>query len=123
MKLHERLKYLRTESGLTQTQLAKKLNVGQTTIAAYENGTHEPQLYSLIAYAGFFGCSLDYIAGRTEDAGMFCAETYAPPKDEQKLLAAYRALNADLKKLLHDTANAFMHSPLNRTEKEENSEP
>lgn len=123
MKLHERLKYLRTESGLTQTQLAKKLNIGQTTIAAYENGTHEPQLYSLIAYASFFGCSLDYIAGRTEDAGMFCAETYAPPKDEQKLLAAYRVLNADLKKLLHDTANAFMHSPLNRTEKEEKSEP
>ncbi len=114
MKLQEKLKYLRTESGLTQYQLAKKLGVGQTTVAAYENGTHEPQLYSLIAYADFFGCSLDYLTGRTEDAGMFCAETYAPPKDEQKLIAAYRALNDDLKKLLQDTAAAFGRSPLNK---------
>ena len=33
MKLHEKLKYLRTESGLTQCQLAKKLGIGQTTVA------------------------------------------------------------------------------------------
>ena len=123
MKLQEKLKYLRTESGLTQHQLAKNLGVGQTTVAAYENGTHEPQLYSLIAYADFFGCSLDYLTGRTDDAGMFCAETYAPPKDEQKLLAVYRSLSADLKKLVYDTANVYAHSPLNRTEKEEKSEP
>lgn len=114
MKLSEKLKYLRTESGLTQAQLAQKLSIGQTTVAAYENGTHEPQLYSLISYADFFGCSLDYLAGRTEDAGMFCAETYAPKRDEQKLLAAYRALNGDMKKLLCETAAAFAHSPLNR---------
>ena len=122
MKLHEKLKYLRTEGGLTQCQLAKKLGIGQTTVAAYENGTHEPQLYSLIAYADFFGCSLDYLVGRTDDAGMFCAETYAPPKDEQKLLAVYRSLGGDLKKLLQETANAFMHSPLNRAENEEKTE-
>lgn len=53
MKLNERLKMLRLQRGMTQTELAAALRIGQTTVAAYENGTHEPQIFSLLSYADF----------------------------------------------------------------------
>ena len=53
MTINERLKMLRIENGLAQTQLAQALNIGQTTVAAYEK-EHDPNIYNLIAYARYF---------------------------------------------------------------------
>ena len=86
MTINERLKMLRTENGLTQTQLAKALNIGQTTVAAYER-SHDPNLYSLIAYADYFGCTLDYLAGR-EQAPI----PYALSDSERDVVRLYRSL-------------------------------
>lgn len=69
MQTAEILKLLRQESGLTQGQLGKNLGIGQATIAAYENGKREPHIVSLIAYADFFDCSIDYLVGRVDDFG------------------------------------------------------
>ena len=55
MEICEKLKALRRENGLTQAELAKRLKISQTTVAAYENGAHDPNIYSLIAYADHFG--------------------------------------------------------------------
>ena len=67
MKVAEIMKELRVEANLTQKELAEKLNLGQATIASYENGTREPHVLSLIAYSDFFDCSIDYLVGRTGD--------------------------------------------------------
>ena len=64
MKASEIMKELRCEACLTQKELAEKLNLGQATIASYEKGTREPHILSLIAYADFFDCSIDYLVGR-----------------------------------------------------------
>lgn len=64
MSIGNNLKKLRLNNKLTQMQLSQKLGIGQTTIAAYENGVHIPQISSLIAYANYFNCSLDYLVGR-----------------------------------------------------------
>lgn len=69
MKISEILKLTRTENGLTQKELSERLNIGQATIACYENGQREPHIANLIAYADFFECSLDYLAGRSDDFG------------------------------------------------------
>ena len=36
------IKSFRKQAGLTQTQLAKKLEVTQSTVAKYENGVNDP---------------------------------------------------------------------------------
>lgn len=47
------LKDLRKNRNLTQFQLSQALKIGQATIAGYENGSREPHINSLIAYANF----------------------------------------------------------------------
>jgi len=56
---NERLKAYRKERGLTQTQLAESVGVAKSTIAGYENGSREPDLYKLIAIAKAFEITVD----------------------------------------------------------------
>ena len=87
------LKDLRKNRNLTQFQLSQALKIGQATIAGYENGSREPHINSLIAYANFFECSVDYLLGREDDFGNITIQTEKPallPQDEQKLLDVYR---------------------------------
>ncbi|MGI5877148.1 MAG: helix-turn-helix domain-containing protein [Christensenellales bacterium] len=60
-----RLKELRKEKGLSQVELARELALSQTAISEYERGVKEPGREVLIACAGYFGCSVDYLLGRT----------------------------------------------------------
>lgn len=113
MEICEKLKALRRESGLTQAELAKRLKIGQTTVAAYENGAHDPNIYSLIAYADHFGCSVDYLVGREKNAAEppLCKR---PLTDrESYLIDVYRTLSGDLKTLLVQQAELLQHSKLN----------
>jgi repressor LexA len=61
----KRLKLLRTEKGLTQKDLAKILNVRNTTISKYELKEREPDIKTLRALSDFFGVSIDYLIGKT----------------------------------------------------------
>ena len=66
MFLNEKLAELREDMGLTQEELAEKINVGRSTISGYENGTSQPSYSVLIQLANFFHVNLDYLFGRTE---------------------------------------------------------
>lgn len=85
-KFKERLKQLRTESDLTQTELAEKLQMSKGTIGNYESGSREPNLDTLEAIADFFNVDLDYLQGRTNSRPEFSFE-------EQWLISCFR--NAD----------------------------
>ena len=61
-----RLKELRLMNGLTQKQIAEKLNVRQNTYSQYENGNREIPLQSLIALSDIYDTSIDYIVGITD---------------------------------------------------------
>lgn len=61
-----RLKQARKEAGLTQMQVAEALNTAQFQIHKYETGKQEISLARAIDLADLYGCSLDYLAGRTE---------------------------------------------------------
>lgn len=63
----ERIKELRTERALSQTQLASALDVSKGLISLWENGLREPSLSSLISMAKFFETSIDYIAGTEKE--------------------------------------------------------
>ncbi len=93
MTINERLKELRIENGLTQKQLADKLGLGQTTIATHEK-SHMPQLDSLIAYADYFECTLDYLAGREKTP-----LPYALTEEEREWVRLFRSLKPQTKSL------------------------
>lgn len=111
MAIDEVLKKLRVESGLTQKELADKLNIGQTTITSYENSTRIPQVSSLIAYADYFKCSLDFLVERDSETDDL---TFTAITDkERELLKTYRALTGDLKEHLYKYAK-LLNSTLNK---------
>lgn len=113
-KISDRLKYLRLEKGLTQDELAKALNLGQSTVAAYEKGQHEPQIFSLIAYADYFGCTVDYLVGYAEKD--ITAETYTETENKKitqpvnELASIYLSLSAEKQKTLLNVAKALKNS-------------
>ena len=59
----KRLKGLRKEKGLTQTQMADMLNIKQQSYARYEASTAEPSYSMLIDISKFFEVSIDYLLG------------------------------------------------------------
>lgn len=63
MSFQERLKELRTEKGLSQTALAKELNVSQRSISSWETGFRQPDYETLIMIAKYFDVSTDYLLG------------------------------------------------------------
>lgn len=65
-----RFKELRKSKNITQLKLALDLNMNQNTISRYENGERQPSLSDLIKIADYFGVSIDYILGRTDNPKM-----------------------------------------------------
>lgn len=63
IKFAERLKQLREDADLTQTDLAKAVNVTQRNISFYEKGVNEPSLDTLINLAKYFKVTTDYLLG------------------------------------------------------------
>ncbi len=114
LSIGNKLKSLRIENKLTQIELSKVLNIGQTTIAAYENGTHTPNLYALISYADYFQCSLDYLIGRENEMGKIVINNDIELNpNELHLLEINKKLTPKLKKLLEQNAELLLHSDLN----------
>jgi transcriptional regulator with XRE-family HTH domain len=63
----ERLKVLREQRSLSQEEFGRVFNVAQTTIGMYERGNREPNFEKLKQFADFFGVSIDYLIGHTDD--------------------------------------------------------
>ena len=61
--LNENIRTLRKRMGLTQVELAERLNVSQSTITSWENGTRRPDLDLLPVLAKIFGVSVDVLIG------------------------------------------------------------
>lgn len=65
-----RLKELRKERGISQVKMAMDLCTNQNTISRYETGEREPGIAELIRIADYFGVSIDYLVGRSENPKM-----------------------------------------------------
>ncbi len=59
MEFRERLKMLRKQKNITQSDLAQTLNYGYTAISNYESGRNEPSITDLKKIASFFDVSMD----------------------------------------------------------------
>ena len=61
---NDRLRALRAKSGISQSEIAKKIYISQPAYAKYELGTSTPNPETLAAIAGILGCSTDYLLGK-----------------------------------------------------------
>lgn len=61
------MKKLREEKGLMQQDVCNALDIEQSTLANYENNRRVPKTDILIEIANYYGVSLDYLVGRTDD--------------------------------------------------------
>ncbi len=64
--LSERIKMLREEIPLTQSQLAEKLKLATSSISQYESGDRVPSDDIKIKLAKFFDVSLDFLMGLSD---------------------------------------------------------
>jgi len=69
----ERIRILRERAGLSQNDLAVKLDLSRSSISMYETGERIPSTYVYQSMADLFNVDLDYIMGRVEGNSMFPA--------------------------------------------------
>ncbi len=62
-----RLKDLREDRDLNQTQIAELLFTSQTVYSRYERGVRTIPVEHLLILADFYGVTTDYILGRTNN--------------------------------------------------------
>ncbi|KAA8814165.1 helix-turn-helix transcriptional regulator, partial [Lactobacillus crispatus] len=60
---HNRIKELRKNKGLSQSQLANKVGISNQVISFYENNKREPKIETWQALANFFDVSVPYLQG------------------------------------------------------------
>ncbi|KXL53845.1 transcriptional repressor DicA [Anaerotignum neopropionicum] len=95
MKFGEKVKNLRKDKGLTQTDLAKQLGVSLRTVISYETGKSYPKRRDIYAIlADCFHIDVNYLLTEDED---FIGETKEKydiqcPKPAHELVAEIRGL-------------------------------
>ena len=67
LKLSERLHELRKERRLTQEDAAKEMEIALRSYRRYETGERLPDAEVLARFADFYGVTLDYLVGRSEE--------------------------------------------------------
>lgn len=67
--LGKRLRELRQQKGLSLEEVGRLLSMSFNAIAMYERGERTPPAHRLQRLADFYGVSVDYLLGRTDDPG------------------------------------------------------
>lgn len=84
--LGTRLKAVRNRKGMSQGQVAKYAGVAQSTLSELERGEIAPKtIDALVNLAGYFGCSVDYLLGTSND--------FSPAANRSASEAALDAIN------------------------------
>lgn len=66
MNIGIKIKELRKQKGITQTELSKVLGVGKTTISNYETGYSTPDSLIIQRLSEFFNVSTDFLIKNSE---------------------------------------------------------
>ena len=112
--LANNLKRLREEKGITQKELAEKLNSSASRISMYEQNRREPDLQTIIKIANLFNCSIDYLLGINKKKLVTTDELTKILPEEKILLSSYKKINDDDRHVLW----ALLDKYLTATEKE-----
>lgn len=102
MTLYEKLKLERQKAGLSQKQLAEKLNMNLRTYGSYERGERDVSTAVLLNICKALSVSSDYLLGRDDT----CSITALPTNEfvlsdiEKKHIKKYRELDTHGKKIV-----------------------
>lgn len=91
----ERIKNLRKANGLTQDELAGKLNVSRQAISSWEMDRTEPNMGMVFRMAKIFNCTIIDIAGTN---GHEAIKTASP--EETEVLTRYRYADEDTRRMV-----------------------
>ena len=61
--IYDRIKFLREQNNMTQSDLAKKLNITRSSVNAWEMGISVPSTQFIVELASLFAVSTDYLLG------------------------------------------------------------
>ena len=64
---YERIRNMRIDRGLSQEEIGKLLNIKQNTYSQYEIGILSYPLDAVVKLAEFYGTSVDYLLGLTDE--------------------------------------------------------
>ncbi|EFF65093.1 helix-turn-helix domain-containing protein [Turicibacter sanguinis] len=65
--LGKRLKQLRNSAGLTQKELANKMNISSSAVSMYEADRRDPDTETLVKFSKVFNVTTDYLLGETSN--------------------------------------------------------
>lgn len=97
-----RIKELRLEKNLTQSEVANAIGTSQRNIGRWENGENTPAAIYIKALAEFFCVSADYLLGLEDDFGV---KTLTPMSDditaeEKEMIKKIRTLRKESRELV-----------------------
>ncbi|MBA4602134.1 helix-turn-helix domain-containing protein [Thermoactinomyces mirandus] len=88
----DRIRKLRAKSGLSQSELASRINIAKSTLAMYETGKREPNFDIVRRIADFFDVSVDYLLGQIDNPLPLKHQTDELKKNEVSILDLEKAI-------------------------------
>ena len=91
--MQNRIKELREDHDLRQSDLAKETGIDQRTISNYETGKSNPDSFALIKLADYFHVSIDYLVCRTN-------HNFYNSQENKKIISNIQNALEELKKVI-----------------------
>ena len=120
MTIGQRIKHLREQHGMTQSELASIAGVTDKAVSTWENGVNIPRMGVLQRMADYFNVTKSYIMGEDDDGDTKLvsgkAHASAFTDDEVDLINIYRELNPKGQRLVVDYSLMIVSNPDYRQE-------
>lgn len=107
-QLAQKLQTLRQQKGVSQSEIAKYINLTVGAYQNYENGRREANYETICKLADFYGVSVDYLLGRTT-VKLMATEQPDPLAGidisdiEKRIIEKYTALDEDMRAVCIET--------------------
>lgn len=107
----DKIKELRKRRRITQSDLAKIVNVTQDSISLWEMNKRVPDTQYVILLADYFNVSTDFLLGRSDDFGNgVISESNEITPEEKELLTLFRGLPNIRRKTVMDSIRFISES-------------
>ena len=114
MAFKDMLRYYRNQSGMSQAELAKKLDIAPSTIGMYEQGRREPDFETEEKIADLFNVNIDTLRGinRKESS----SSTPVLSEEQRQILKDFNELSPSRKIELQKYADYLIAQQLSQEE-------
>ena len=104
-----RLRELVEEKGITQKKVAEELGWPRRTLNNYVLGAREPDLAAISAICDYFGCSADYLLGRSSYRNPTVTE------EQAAFLRTYEALPLEIRRAVDGLMEPYRQAAEQKT--------